>query len=147
MEVAIQLLERVGRATRTIGLGPRGKRLADELPERRSLRAAEATQGMASMGDVSEHLLTRLSSLIGQQFSDFAERDPTVAAYPSVKGTHAGRLNSQRKSTQSGVINLEGLGRRLCEGACEQFRSDDGAHVSSSSGWCREWWPSVRQRL
>jgi hypothetical protein len=50
---------------------------------------------MTTMGDVSQHLLTLLSGLIGQEFSDLAKRDPTIAAKSSVIGTHTGRLHSQ----------------------------------------------------
>jgi len=74
---------------------------------------------MAPVGDVSEHLLTLLSSLIGQEVADFAEPDSTVAAYPSVKGTHAGRLNPKCEARQSRIVNLEGLSRRLNEAARE----------------------------
>jgi hypothetical protein len=53
VEVAIELLERVGSAERTVGLGPRGKRLMDELLERRSIESAEVVQGVTAMSEVA----------------------------------------------------------------------------------------------
>lgn len=90
----MELLERVGSAAWTVGLGPRGKRLVDELLERRSLRAAEAIQRMTVMGDISQHLLTLLSGLIEEEVADLAECDATTAVL--VAHSSSGRRKAER---------------------------------------------------